>query len=134
MPDIYGMKKELEPTARFLELMPMVEEMLVNGTPRQRRELSEYLAEQAADFRVDAYTAAGGGGDGLPHSDPKLWKELEASQDHHESLNYVLLLWNQAILYQHWSEAICRPKQVLLRFGLTDAELRRLSGGRKEVD
>jgi len=118
MPYIGALRKSEDNLAEYQELMPMVEEMLCRGSRQQRKEFAEHLAERADAFRVYAYSAAGGDADGLPHPDPKLWKELEASEVFISGLTYTLLLWNQAILYQYWADVLRRnPAPILERFG-----------------
>jgi hypothetical protein len=117
MPDIREFKEREQLVAEFQEWLPMVEEMLVNGSRQQRKEYACYLAERADAFRVYAYEAAGGNADGLPYRDPKLWKVLEQSED----IGYVMLVWFQSVMYEYWSRVLRRdPVLTLEKFGFSE--------------
>src|SRR4051812_5466042 len=102
MADIEKLKAAMEKDRRFMELMPMVEEMLCRGSRLDRKKYAARLMELAQDDGLLAFTVAGGHRDGFEYEDPDLWNELEAQG----KLTQVLALWNQFVLYRYWAQTL----------------------------
>jgi hypothetical protein len=100
-------RRAMKPGREFQALFPTLEELLINGTPREIRKYRKYLLDRADDLRVYAFTAAGGSADDtiLP------WRELEKEEE--IGLSYVLFLWQYAAVYEHWAKVLEDPRKHL---------------------
>jgi hypothetical protein len=98
----------------FQAFMPALEEILCRGTPEQKKRFAAQLAQEAEGLEVYAYTAAyAGTATQTMDRTQKLWRDIEDSGE----LSYVLLLWQQSIVYRYWAKWLRDPNEALRLLG-----------------